>query len=219
MEELNMPTAFRQTAFNLNPAQPIAFDPIPGTNAIYVIAYKKAVPSEMPAFESIKDKVTTDFKEFEASNLARSAGTNFYAKLTNGLATGKTFQDVAVQEKVAVEKLPPFAPSTQALTNLDPRLELRRLQAMVAELEPGKVSPFTPTRDGGFVLTLDERLPIDEAKMKTELPDLMTRLRQYRQTEVFNSWFSKQAQAAPLNIPQAPAPQQPQGMQMGTPGS
>lgn len=217
LDETNFPPAFRQTAFNLNPTQPIAFDPIPGTNAIFVIAYKKSVPSEMPGFEDIKDKVTTDYKDFEAATLARSAGTNFYAKLTNSMAQGKKFQEIANEEKVTVVKIPAFSPSTQTLTNLDERLELRRIQGMAMELDPGEVSPFTATRDGGFILSLDERLPIDTEKMKTELPELMTRLRQYRQTEAFNQWFSKQAQSAPLNIPQPEAPKPP-GMPGGTPG-
>lgn len=217
LEELNLPAAFRQVAFNLNPTQPIAFDPVPGTNAIYVVAYKKSVPSEMPAFEDIREKVTTDYKDFEAANLARSAGTNFYAKLTNGMAEGKKFLDLATQEQATIVKIPPFAPSTQTLTNLDERLELRRVQGLAMELDPGKVSPFTATRDGGFILSLEERLPIDPEKMKTELPDLMARLRQYRQTEAFNQWFSKQAQNAPLNIPQPEAPS-PQGMPGRPPG-
>jgi hypothetical protein len=93
LEEDQFPQEFREQALKLTRDQPIAFKPIIGEKAVYVIALKEKVPGELPALDKINDKVTTDFKNEKARELARTAGTNFHAAATNALAAGKTFED------------------------------------------------------------------------------------------------------------------------------
>ena len=67
---------FATAAFNLSPTEPYA-QPIKGRDAIYVIAFDKRLPSELPSFDQIKDKVTADYKLTQAMMKARTAGMQF----------------------------------------------------------------------------------------------------------------------------------------------
>jgi hypothetical protein len=162
----------------------------------------------LPAFEKVQDKVTSDYKNAQALELARTNGNSFATSVTNGLAQKKSFAELCEQAKVKPMALPPFAPSTQSLTNLDERINFYMVQHIAFSLKPGEASQFYPLQkqEGGLVLYVRSKLPIDEAKLKAELPEYMGRLRMYRQNEDFNQWFSKQAELAKLLIPRKDAP-------------
>jgi ribosomal protein L39E len=57
----------------------------------------------------------------------------------------------------------------------------------------GKTSDFVPTSDGGFVVYVQSRLPIDQAKMNSDLPQYITALRRERQNEAFGQWVNLEA--------------------------
>ncbi len=209
--DTNFPAEFRQKALILNTNAAVVFNPIIGENALYVIALHSRVPSEMPLFEKIQDKVTTDYRQQQALDLARKAATNFYATATNALPQKKSFADVAGEQNVTLITPPPFSPSTSTLTNLDSRLNLRMLHQFASELKPGEVSRIVPSAEGAMLIYLRERKPADEAKMQAELPEFIRRLRIYRQNEAFNQWLRKQIEQAKVMPPQkeTPTPGQP----------
>lgn len=195
---------FREKAFALTADRPIQFSPILGRQSIYIIALKGKVPSEQQPFDKVKDKVATDYKNFMAQDMARKAGQAFHIALTNGLAAKKSFTEIATAEKVKVIDLPPFSTTTRSLTNLDSRVSLRMLQNLASGIEVGQASPYLPAQpqaEGGFIFYHKANLPIDEAKLKTELPEFVNQVRMYRQNEAFQQWFRKQAEAAKLAGP------------------
>ena len=206
LEEGDWPATFRQKAFSLNDQQPVQFSPIRGSNTVYVIALKSRVPSEMQPFDKVKDKVTHDYKYDKAQQMARQEGQNFQSGVTNGLAQGKSFADLAAAAKVQVISVPEFTPGTSSLTNLDERINFRTLHNVAADLKKGEVSNFVPLIDGGFVVYMRERQPVSEDKVKQELPEFLTRLRLYRQNEAFNQWFRKEAEQARVTLPQKDQP-------------
>jgi hypothetical protein len=59
--------------------------------------------------------------------------------------------------------------------------------------------------EGGLVLYVKEKLPLDESKAQTEIPTFVTNLRRARQQEAFEDWFRKEAEKA---LRQTPAGQQ-----------
>ena len=61
----------------------------------------------------------------------------------------------------------------------------------------GNVSPPARTQRGVFLLYVEKRLPVDEAKLKMELPGFLAYLRQARQGDAFNQWFSVQVRQDP----------------------
>ncbi len=214
LENTDFPPTFKQRAFQLTDQQPISVQPLLGSNAVYVIALKQRIPSEMQKFEQVKDKVIADYKYDRALQLARQEGQNFATTLTNNLAQKKNFDDVAKTANVKTVSIPEFMASTTSLTNIDERINFRTLHNMASDLKEGEASRFIPTADGGFVIYMRDRIPVTDEKLKQELPEFLSRLRLYRQSEAFNQWFRKEAEQARLTIPQPekdqnapPAPQ------------
>lgn len=208
-EDLKVRDDFTRRAFSLTSEEPVT-GPIVGEDGVYVIALKKQIPSEIPPLDTIRDKVKTDCEFAQAVQLARQAGTNFYTTLTNGLVQGKTFTSICREAKLAPLLLPPFSRSTRSLPEIEDRVSLGLLQQITFRVDPGKVSNFISMLDGGFIVHVQSRLPLDEAKLKTELPDFMAYLRQVRQNEAFQEWFRKQAEQGLRNTPLARAQQQQQ---------
>jgi len=184
--------AFLQAAFKLTADYPLA-GPILGEDAVYVIALRARLPSEVPPLESIRAQVATDYRYEQAVQRARQAGTNFLATLTNGLALGKTFGELCTAAKRKPVLLPPFSLSTRALPEVEQDLPLSQFKQVAFRTPVGQVSDLTYTRDGGLILHVRSRLPLDQAKMKEELPRFTASLRQVRQNEAFSEWFRREA--------------------------
>ncbi|MEK7706947.1 MAG: hypothetical protein AAB380_03000, partial [Verrucomicrobiota bacterium] len=74
---------------------------------------------------------------------------------------------------------------------------------------PGQSSGFIPTSEGGFLVFVRERLPLELAKMTADLPEFMKSMRQARQNEAFNDWFRKEAEKGLRDTPifRQPPPQ------------
>jgi uncharacterized protein YqjF (DUF2071 family) len=62
----------------------------------------------------------------------------------------------------------------------------------------GKVSSFLQNNDGGgYILIVQQKLPVDEARLAVALPDYMNKIRQGRQGEAVNMWVSAEGQRDP----------------------
>jgi hypothetical protein len=73
---------FAKTAFSLTDEQPISL-PVVGMDAVYVIGIKNRIPSEVPVLATINEKVTSEYKLFQALTAARQAGNAFHAAVTS----------------------------------------------------------------------------------------------------------------------------------------
>ena len=209
LDDETFPPDFKRKALAFTDEKPIEWTPIPGTNAIYVIARKKKIPSEAPSFETIKEKVAADYKHSEALTLAMKAGPAFHTNLTNGLALNKPFKDLCAEAKVTPISLPPFSMSSEPLTNIDTRLNFNMVRNLGLYTDPGKASPFIQSSEGGIVVYVQGRAPVAPDKLQKELPEFINRLRQERQGEAFNQWFRKEIEAAKVATPREDAPAQP----------
>lgn len=186
---------FAQEAFQLDPTnKPVSFQPIGGSNGVYLIALKEKISGRPQAFGEVREKVEEDYKRFNAFTLARSSATNFIAQVTNSMPQ-KSFGEVAQQLGLKAETLPPISQNSQSLTNLEERLNARQLTSIMFSTEPGNVTPYIPNPpDGGYVAYVKSKLPIDEQKMREELPRFVAEMRYQRQNEIFNQWFRKQVE-------------------------
>jgi len=125
------------------------------------------------------------------------------------LAQGKTFSAICAAAKLDLVPLPPLSISSRDLPGLEDRVNLNHLKQLAFSTAPGKVSAFQPTADGGLILHVKSKLPLDQARMDAAMPAFINYVRQSRQNEAFNEWFSKQASIGlkdtPLGQPR-PAP-------------
>ena len=205
-DQFNGPAEFRvldqftQAAFKLSTEEPFSV-PLPDQDSVFVIALKKRVPSEVPPLDSLRERVTSDFRQSQAREASRKAGELFQAAATNMIASGKSFQDAAAASKLTVITPSAFNKSTRALADLDPRVDLQNLKNAAFRLAPGEVSSFVSTADGGFVVYLRSLAPADDATVKAELPKFIQSLQQRRQMQAFNDWFLKEREIAKIESP------------------
>lgn len=125
--------------------------------------------------------------------LARQAGAAFQVTLTNGLAQGRTFADLCTEAKLKPVLLPPFSRSTRSLPEVEQDLSLQYFKQIAFNTPVGQTSDLVPTRDGGMLVHVKSRMPLDETKMQAELPSFTAMFQQYRQNDAFNEWFRRQA--------------------------
>ena len=214
-KELEVGQDFVTRAFSRTPDDPFA-GPLLGRNAAYVIALYKKIPSEIPPLDRIRSQVVADYQEAQATALARDAGMAFYQSVTNGLAHGKTLAAICAASKEELEVLPPVSISSREVPELQEHLTLNQFKQAAFSTAPGNVSPFQMTSDGGMILYVKSTLPLDQEQMNASLPGFMNYVRQSRQMEAFNEWFSKQASTGLRDIPALSQPRPPPTLTPGT---
>ena len=199
-DEFTAPEAFTKAAFALTADDPLA-GPILGSTSVYVIALDKKLDSTIPTLDQIRDRVTKDCQMVQATMLAQRAGTNFAPALAGQLAAGHTFASVCIAAGLHPEPLPPFSLSTQELPELAGRASLAQIQNAAFGTPAGRASGFEETGDGGFIVYLQSRLPVDSTNLKADLPQFTTTLRRERASEAFNQWLQAEAGRQLRNTP------------------
>lgn len=191
--EFTAPPAFTQAAFHqINPDSPISL-PVVGQNGVYVLALETNLPSEIPPLEQIRNQVTADLRLRLATAAAQRAGTNFAHQLPMQMAAGKSFAAAGFADGLDPLVLSPFSLSTQDVPELDNHATVNQLMEAALTTPAGAASPFVPTDDGGFILFVQSRLPIDQEKMSAELPGFAAELRQRQADQAYNDWYQHEA--------------------------
>jgi hypothetical protein len=192
-EEFTAPDSFTKAAFTLTSDDPFA-GPISSADAVYVMALTRQLPSEIPPLEEIRNRVTQDYQIHEATLLAQRAGTNFVHTLSDQTAGGKNFVAACIAAGLQPQTLPPFSLGTQKLPELgDHSDDLTQLKQASFSTPNGHASNFEQTDDGGFVVYVQSRLPVDQLDMNSELPKFTDDLRRERENDVFNAWLQTEA--------------------------
>lgn len=198
---------FPKTAFALTPEDPIG-GPLPGEDGFYEIAFKARFPEETNRpLNAVRVQVETDYKYAEAVALARQAGLRFADMATN--SAGKPFAEVCEQAKVTPVPID-ISLSDQQLPALENHIAISDFKQIAFTTRLGGMSPFQQTADGGIIVYVNGVLPLDTAKMATELPEFWDRLRAQRQQEAFGEWFTRERMSGLRDIPALQKPAQPQ---------
>lgn len=198
--ELDVGSDFVTRAFARTPEDPFG-GPLLGRNAVYVFAFYKKLPSEIPPLDQIRSQVVADYKDVQATTLARNAGMAFYSSMTNSLAKGKSLSAICESAKEALVSLPPVSISSRSEPQIEEHMSLNQFKQLAFSTPVGKVGPFQMTSDGALILYVKAKVPIDLEQMRAAMPSFINYVRQSRQNEAFNEWFSKQAQVGLRDTP------------------
>jgi hypothetical protein len=199
-EDFDAPTALTKAAFQLNADSPYT-GPIVGNDSVYVIALAGQLPSSIPPFVAIRDRVTQDFLTDQAVSLAQQAGTNFYYTAHVQTSLGQKFSKVAEANHLTPVILSPFSISSSEVLELGDHAELSQLKRAAFSTPPGKVSPFVPTAEGGFVVYVQSLLPVDQTAKATDFPKFLAEVRRSRLNEAFNLWIVNELNRELPNTP------------------
>ncbi|MBM3839022.1 MAG: hypothetical protein FJ398_13850 [Verrucomicrobia bacterium] len=197
---LKVPDTFVQAAFQLSPAQPFYEQPIVAEDGVYLVGFHKRVPSEVKPFEAVRDQVATEFRKSKANELLNAAGRELQSTLTNSLAQGKTFAAACKEANVEPIDLPPFSQKTLSLPQIANRADLTSLKTTAFSLHTNQVSSFTYSRDSGFIVYLEAKVPVPDERVKTEVREFTDNLRRTRQYEAFGEWMRKEMDLARITL-------------------
>lgn len=198
---LDVGADFVRAAYSLTTAEPFC-DPVPSSEAFYVISYHSQLPSEIPSLDSIRDRVAQDYQFIESAMLARKAAIDFEGSLSNAMAGGKSFSDACDKAGVKPTLLAPFSlSSTNRIPELAERANVDQFKRVVFATAPGQVTPIMPASDGAFMALVQAKLPLDEVEMASNLPAFTRSVHQVRRSEVFNEWFKREATKAFATVP------------------
>jgi hypothetical protein len=165
-----------------------------GDDAVYVAGLQKRIPSQIQPLSAVHDKVTADYRQNKALELAKAAGTRFETALAAGLAQGKTFDTMCAAQFVHPQSLSPFSLASTAIPEVPDKAEFEQVMGIAARMHPGQCSPFMPAADGGFLLYFKAQLPVDNAALQRELPAFLARMRDKLQIAAYNAWINKEYQ-------------------------
>jgi hypothetical protein len=108
---------------------------------------------------------------------------------------------VAAAKQLSVVNLSPFSPSSSEVPELADQNDLNQLKRAGFTTPPGRVSPFVPTTDGGFVLYVQSLLPVDQTKKSTDFPKFLAEVRRARLNESFSLWIDTELNREIRNTP------------------
>jgi hypothetical protein len=200
--DLNLGSEFPVASlFNLTAEQPFVDSPIPGADGVYILAFNKVTPSRIPPLAEIHSRVDTDYKFLQAMRLAQMNGHVFSQTATNELGHGKTWAETCKATGVDPVTVTPFSESSERIPEIEEFADIETFKKVAQATKVGGASMFVPTSDGGFVVHVKQRLPIDEAKMKAQLPEFAKAVRQQRENETFDIWFSQEGSKALRDTP------------------
>ena len=191
--EFPAPAELVSAAVKLNADSPFGSKPIAGAESVYVFGLARQLPSAVQPLDQIHDQVVRDFQVHEAAFKARTAGTNFYFSTAVQMATGKTFAQAALAAGQAPLALKPFSLSSSAVAETEGLAEPGEIKQAAFTTQPGHVSQFMATAEGGFVLFVQTLLPVNEAEKKDKLPGYLSQIRRAQEGDAFNLWLQTEA--------------------------
>ena len=195
--DMGLPFQFSSTAFQLSGTNQVTINPVVGDSGVYLMALNRRINSQAKKFEEVEKEVTEDYKRQEALKKLREHTADVYKKLTNSLAADKTFKASAEELKLTVVEVPPFAQSDRASVVVSQNsVSFPMYNSTAFRTDVGDVCYPQTTGDASYMLHVKERLDADEAKLKEDLDDYVSMVRQRRQSAAFQAWMTRELQAS-----------------------
>ena len=191
---LKAPPQLAQAAFQLSPQEPNS-DAIQTPEGFYIMHLGSVTPARPLTLEEAKQKIVDSLKAERLHQLLASKAAEVAGQIREKMKTGATADAAIQQTGFHGERVPPFSlvenPTVKSEQNKETKEapELSSIKEGVTELNPGEVSEFVATADGGLIAVLEKREPIDEAKFAQERASLDSRFLDSMRRVVFYEWL------------------------------
>ncbi len=141
--ELGVGADFAAAAFALRPEKHANFsEPLPGSNAVFVIAYRATRPSRIPSFEEIEDQVRKAALNKAKARVIREKSEEAETLILAGLEEGLSFSN-AVRKADLPQR--PVTEGPFTAFKAPSRLEQPRLLNAIISCEANETTPFVIT--------------------------------------------------------------------------
>lgn len=198
-------------AFQLTPQDPNS-EPIQGSDGFYVLHLAGLTEARPLTLEEAKGKIVDLIKGSRGREMAANKGRQAANELRETLKAGAPLPFALEKVNVKAEKIPPFSlmeafdPSeTDKKTQRPP--DFLAVKNAAAQAQPGDVSDFVPWEDGGLIVYVEKREPVEEAKYQGEKASFDERFLRNKHQVVFEEWLrDRQLDAGLVQEPKAQPP-------------
>ena len=183
-----------EAAFKTTPASPN--EVVQAGNDFYILHLEEVVPSRALGLTEAKPKIVEQLKNDRAREKISVTAGIIRGVITAALKDGKSIDDIAKEQHLKVDRIPAF--SISDYTRETPT-EMQAVMQKSMELTEGQFSEFIPTADGGFIIYLEKRLPVDEAKFEEMKAKISEELLANKQTFALLEWMRLRRDAAKIH--------------------
>lgn len=191
-----------QAAFGLTKESPNS-EAVQAPDGFYVEHLEKIDAARPLTLDEAKPKIVEALKKERTQQLISEKANAVATQLREAMKSGKSMEEAAAQAGVKVEKIPSFSlldnppgatPAAPDPKNQTP--EMQTIKQTVSEMTPGSVSELVPQPEGGMLVILDKREPVNAAQFETSRPLMENRALENKRQVVFVEWLRERRRSA-----------------------
>jgi peptidyl-prolyl cis-trans isomerase D len=196
--QLKLDPQLGAAAFGLTVQEPNS-DPLQVADGFYILHLAGMVEARPLTIEEAKPKVVEAITSSRTRELISTKGAEIAHQLREATASGQPPEAAIQKTGLKAEKVPPFSLAEDAAAKAEERKEPPDLVAIrnaVAQINPGEVSDFFPSEEGGLIAVLEKREPADPAKYPEKKATFDNRYREI----AFYEWLRDRQRDAGLQV-------------------
>ena len=197
--KLNVDPQLSAAAFKLSQREPNS-DPIQVADGFYILHLAGVMEARPINIEEAKPKIVEAIKNSRARELMSTKGAEIVNQVREVKKSGQPL-DAAIQKSgVKIEKLPPFSLLEETPPGGEKEAkesaELTAIKNAVAYMNPGDISDFFPSEEGGLIAILEKREASAAANNTEKKAVFENRLLNNKRQIVFYEWLRERQRAA-----------------------
>jgi hypothetical protein len=199
-----------RTAFQLTKENPNS-DPIQTPDGFYVLHLTDVIPARPLTLEEARPKIAESLQRERLEEMVSTKAGDAARQIREALKSGKPVDAAMQASGLKAEKLPPFSFAEDTSLAAEkkekpPQTEapdLPSVKETLSEMNPGEVSNFVRTPDGGLIVIFEQREPIDPTKFAQTKKLIASRYLRNKREIVFYEWLRDRRRAAGIEAPRA----------------
>lgn len=181
-------------AFQLSAQEPTS-DAVQTADGFYVLHFAGLTEARPLTFEEAKDKIVDLLKNNRMREIAMNKGRTAAPDLRATLKSGAPLKFALEKANVKAEPVAPFTladafdPAAALEGNKDRPKDFNTIAMAASQTQPGEVSDFVPSEDGGLMVLVEKRAAPDPKKYEAERAAFDEKLLKTKREIVFNEWL------------------------------
>lgn len=202
-----------QYAFQLKQPEAVS-DALQGGDAFYVLHLLSVTPARPLTLEEAKPKITEAMTKEKLRQLIAARASDVSRTVREAQKVRTPLDTALSQLGLQAERVPPFSiletppatpPKPEDAKDKKPDVaDFQTIKGSVRTLNPGDVSDFVSTTNGGLVIVVESREPGDPAGYAAAKTAFEQNYIQSKRMVVFDEWLRERRQAAGLQPQQPP---------------
>ena len=193
-----------QGAFKLTKEEPNS-DPVQTADGFVIMHLAATVDSRPLTMDEAKQRIVDQIRGDRAREMASAKGRKAVESLRNGLKLKQPLQFTLEQAGgLKPEKVEPFMLADEMSEPKNPQpkkdepADMMLIKNISSQLQPGEVSDFVPSVDGGFIVLMEKRDPADPSKYEQSKAIFEKRYLESAREYVFMEWLQDRQRDAGL---------------------